>query len=126
LLPLLSLHLASSFPPFVPSFCMILSLQWIIPSLPLVWCDLSVSFVRLNHCNHSDHSVSIDCCNPSSVGVSVVSKASSLSLEFIHCLNCWISAITAVESLRSRRSLFTVLFRFFGRFTVFFFVVTCR
>jgi hypothetical protein len=29
-------------------------------------------------------------------GVSVVSKASSLSLEFIHCLNCWISAITAV------------------------------
>jgi hypothetical protein len=36
LLPLLSLHLASSFPPFVPSFCMILSLRWIIPSLPLV------------------------------------------------------------------------------------------
>jgi hypothetical protein len=46
--------------------------------------------------DHSDHSISIACCNPSSVGVSVVSKASSLSLEFIHCLNCWISAITAV------------------------------
>jgi hypothetical protein len=76
--------------------------------------------------------------------VSVVSKASSLSPEFIHCLNCWISAITAVglcdhglhcclllitvcllsiavvESLRSRRSFF---FFFFGRFTVFFVLV---
>jgi hypothetical protein len=70
--------------------------------------------------DHSDHSISIACCNPSSVGVSVVSKASSLSLEFIHCLNCWISAITAVESLRSQRSFF---FFFFGRFNVFFVLV---
>jgi hypothetical protein len=66
-----------------------------MPSLPSVVCS-SLSRVNpfglinpsvVSTSDHSDHFISIACCNPSSVGVSVVSKASSLSLEFIHwCL----------------------------------------
>jgi hypothetical protein len=81
---------------------------------------VSLQSPKLLHC-HLNSFTGVFCWISVITAVESLRSRRSLFTVLFRFFSYWISAITAVESLRSRRSLFTVLFRFFSRFTVFFF-----